>query len=583
MEKICLNKEYVCVTGNIFTCDLNNNYIEAFLVKNGEIILTGKIEEIEKYFEEKGIKRDNIEFVKGQLDQLILPGFIDSHMHPYLGVMSSSLCCIVRDIENFGQLKSVIQEYINENPHKEWIICLGYKDEAFLDSNLKIPHYSLLDEISCDKHVVVMRYDAHAYLVNSKVINKLKLTAKTENPIGGLIEVLNGELTGVLSDSAMTIVRNHYPELTKEIKLDFFKQTLELVKSYGITSYMDAAVSDKFFNVFQEVYNNSELYSSLPRLALSISMKNNFFELENQTDSEVDDSLETKFNKIKEFFAKHKTAEWKDKDNNFNKFKINTIKLFIDGVFESGTALLHKNCMCSGNNETKRYTYTADDLKRIADYAHQEDIQLHCHCIGDLAITMVLDAIEQSNHTYNKDLSKIKHYLAHCQLVQSKDIERMKRNHVAGNFTPYWFMKEEYTKTLFDIVGEDRIKDLYPIKSFIDSGIISGFGSDFPVSTLSPLEGIEVAVTHKHLGVEQSDVFVPEQRISLIQAIKAYTIESGKILSLNKITGSLELGKRADFILLDKDIFKLEQHKIHTASVIKTFIDGSLVFENVEA
>lgn len=588
MEKLNTNYiEYKCIIGNIYTANTQNSFIEAFLVKDGEIIFTGNKQQLQEYIKANKIQKNNIQYILNDSTKLILPGFIDCHVHPYYGYLMQTYANVY-DIKSLDLFKDVINNFITNNPSNPWILGIGYSDELFINTQFKVAHYSILDEICYDKPMLILRFDAHAGLINSKAIEIIGLNNDTVNPPGGNIVKLNGNLTGVLDDSAISLAKNFLPNTSKETQMKIFNNYNHLLKSNGITSYMDAAVNKKNYNLFYQMYTDPEIVKYLPRMGLSMALKPLFFDLQKPIDDEEKDSdnVHGYLNHMKEFFNKHKIRDWKDKNNQLSKLNVNTIKLFIDGVFESNNALLHKQCKCSNsfynnNNNVKSSLYTAEELKKVVDYANQQEIQLHCHCVGDLAVTMIVDAIEQSNKEYKMDLSKIKHYLAHCQLVHPKDIQKIKDNFIAANFTPQWCLIEEFTGTVFEMVGKDRIKDIYPIKDFIDAGILVGFGSDWPAGNLSPLEGIEIAVTHKHPGQQkETEIYVPEQRINVLQAVRAYTIESAKIMKLENITGSIEVGKRADFIVLNNNIFELPVYQIKDTNIVETYIDCILVYQN---
>ena len=305
----------------------------------------------------------------------------------------------------------------------------------------------------------------------------------------------------------------------------------------------------------------------LPRASLSINFSSNFID----PDEEFCDNNK-KIEKLDYFMQNNRIKDWSSDTK--NKLRSNSVKLFIDGVFESGTALV-SNCNCSIDN----YAFSDDELENIFDYLYKNELQIHCHCIGDLATTKVLDSLEKSIKK-NENIPNIQNnYMAHLQLVNENDYTRFKELNVSTSFSPYWFMKDSYSEKLEEIVGKERIKNIYPVNYLKDQGVRITFGSDWPVSTPNPLEGIEVAVTHRPLAVnDEEESYIPEHKISLHEAIKFYTLSSAELLGLDKISGSLEVGKCADLIILDKNIFEIKENKIHTSKVILTMINGITVF-----
>lgn len=238
----------------------------------------------------------------------------------------------------------------------------------------------------------------------------------------------------------------------------------------------------------------------------------------------------------------------------------------------------------SNSNKPPDYIYSQSELNKIFDFCYKENIQVHCHSIGDYATSMVINAVKNSReknkhlHIKNNQIN----YVAHLELVRKKDIESFKEFDIGANFSPFWFFETESSKNNLKIVGNEKIEGYYPVKSMTDKNIICGFGSDWPVTSVNPLDGIEVAVTHKYIGEELSpdeEIFNKPQILSIFEAINSYTIKSACLLSLDEITGSLEIGKYLDLIILDKNIFEIPKNEIHTAQVLKTYISGNLAYE----
>ena len=444
--------------------------------------------------------------------------------------------------------------------------------------------------------VCVTRADLHAYWCNSTLLKLAGINKDTVAPEGGVIEKdENGEITGVLHDSAMGLLKKVFPKLSDDDKLNILKKTLDYFVSLGITSFMDAAASPKNYKIYKKLYSEDKtIIKTIPRCSLSICAKNVFLEREgDETDQESNSNIlksDEKFSKLKNFFNTNRIKNWDEKKD--NKFRVNAVKLFIDGVFESGTAMFTK-CQCSKSTkehgvneheEVKTYSYSKEELQLIIDYLISNNIQIHSHCIGDIATKMVIDSIFNANAKFTKEdpnfKNEQKNYLAHLQLLGKDEITKMSSNKISANMSPYWFMADSFSPILHSLIGEDRLDEIYPIRYMMDHSILVGFGSDWPVSTLSPLEGIEVAVTHRALALSpDKPTYNPKHLISVYEAVRCYTLASAEILGLDKITGSIEVGKSADIIVLDKNIFKIDPWRIHTANVILTLIDGEIIYK----
>jgi predicted amidohydrolase YtcJ len=560
--------EYTLITGSIYTADKHDSIIEAVLVHNNKIELCGTNSECQEYIEKKQIPSEKIKTIKLTENQLALPGFIDSHLHPLLGGMQSAAAQLtgIDDLETF---KAKLKQYCTDHPELDFILGFSYHDKLFGDS---VAHYSILDEICKEKPVVIVRWDGHAFWVNSLVIHFAGVNRDSISPPGGLIEKdKDGEVTGVFHDDAMTLIKSLMPNLPPEMKLHILSETLKYMASLGIVCFMDAAVKYSNYELFKMLYAAPETATTLPRAALSICFSTPPFD----PDDEIKHPFDVNLENTKKFFEDNRIKTWDDYYIK-NKLKVNTVKLFIDGVFESGTALL-SNCNCNKDG----YAFKDEELQEVVDYLYSNGIQIHCHCIGDLAVTKVLNSIEKSKEKFKDLPDEARNYIAHLQLVNDKDFPRFKELNVYSSFSPYWFKRDTFTDQLESLIGKERVKYIYPIKSLIEHEAKVAFSSDWPVSTVNPIEGIEVALTHKELGAtSEVPSYVPEQLLNLKQALRAYTIDNAQIMGLENQIGSIETGKLADIIILDTNIFKVKESDIHKAKVVKTMIDGVIVFDS---
>ena len=198
-----------------------------------------------------------------------------------------------------------------------------------------------------------------------------------------------------------------------------------------------------------------------------------------------------------------------------------------------------------------------------------------------MASSMVIEALENSKKKYSEIKNNQKNYLAHLELVRKVDFQKIYDVNLSATFSPLWFSSSDNTLNILKLVGEKRGEGYYPIKSLMDKNVICGFGSDWPVSDFNPFYGIEVAVTHKDIGMGLDlPKFNEQQLLNIYEAVNGYTISSAKLLNLDDITGSLEVGKFLDFIVVDRNIFEIEENKIHSTKVEKTYISGNLVFNS---
>jgi predicted amidohydrolase YtcJ len=586
MDKAQNVKSYVYIKGKIYTANKNNDFVEGIIIENNKIKLVGSNKDCEEFLTSNQISEEKVKRIFMKPSEVAMPGFIDSHVHPIVGKTRERGL----DLSNCSFLKEAVEkitEYVKQKPIDEWIIGSGYGDHLFTEENPI--NYRVLDNICSDRPVVINRYDCHATWLNSKAIEIIQITNLTPNPEAGVIEKdKNGQINGVLHDSAMNFLKGKTPELTQAEVEEILIEAMDKFKSLGIVGYMDAAVR-KNFDVYRNVYMNKDMI--LPRCSLSMCIIPIFFDPDpkDEDPQEGETLFECGLRKLDIFFSTNRVKNWDSFSGGPNRLRVNSVKIFLDGVFESGTALF--TCSCMGGKDhtnSKPLTYSQDDLMKVCKYFYENDIQMHCHSIGDLATTNYLNTLEQilrmcSTGEAQRKLQLQKNYLAHMQKVKEVDFQRMVDLNISTNFSPYWFKPDSYTPIFKDLIGKEDVKECYPIKNMLEKGIKICFGSDWPVSTLNPLDGIEVAVTHREIGIEdgdENDSYNPHQNLSLYNALKAYMSGSAYVLGLEEMSGSLEPEKLADVIILDKDIFNIKPSQIHTAKVVMTMIDGEIVFSS---
>ena len=479
-------------------------------------------------------------------------------MHPLAGGLQL-LQCPLEICSSLKQIQDKLKDHVALQNHAEWIFASGYIDPQFPNGQA---HKKYLDEVCPDKPLAMMRFDCHAYLVNSKALEVAGITKETPNHPTGIIEKdSEGELTGVLHEGAMDLIKAVLPKR----KLEEFNAGMEIATNMmikeGITGCMDASVKSYRYQAYRDIYSQAD--EKLPRTSLSLYWGEDLQKRIDE-DEDINNISLSKLSGIPEL----------------ERLKIKTVKFFLDGVLESQTALLEEPYLAI--EKTGYYgiqNLDEEHLKKYVAILHANGIQSHFHTVGDKAVRIALDAIEYAKSQCSKEYDP-RHYLAHLQLINPKDYERFQRLNVSGNFSPVWCWYDSNVKVTDTYLGPERSKTQYPIKDLMKSGVNVTFGSDWPVSSHRPLDGIETAVTRKEIGDDnvKGEGWCKDQCLSVEEAILAYTINSAYTIHLEKMTGSLEVGKKADIIVLNQDIFKCETWKINETRVRVTILDGKMVY-----
>jgi len=406
-----------------------------------------------------------------------------------------------------------------------------------------------------------MRFDGHAYLVNTKALEIANITVNTENPSHGIIEKdNNGEITGVLEESAMNFIRAIFPRRKSEDLIAGIETAFKLMLEEGITGFNDASVKPYMYPIYKEIYSRST--GNYPRGSLSIHWDQ---ELQNLI------SKQKRIN-LPELVGIPETE----------RLRVNSVKFFVDGVLRAQTALLEQSYLMSDKVHCGIQKIDEGSLKKYVALLHGNNIQAHFHSIGNKAIRISLDAVEYAKeNSPDPDLNP-RHYLAHLHIVNEKDYQRFKDLEVCANFSPLWCWYDENIQRTDPYLEPERRKVQYPIKDIMKTGATVTFGSDWPVTTYRPLDGIEVAVTRKEPGIKDKseEAWCKEQCVSVEEAVLAYTINSAWTNHQEKIVGSFEEGKKADIVILNKDIFSCDAWEIHKAQVKMTILNGVTVYNN---
>ncbi len=533
-----------------YTMDTSLPWSDAIAIKKNRVLFVGSKEDVLSY-------KNKLTRVVRHSKGMALPGFIDTHVHLLWGGIEMEECQL-SGLTNSEQILDVLENYNKQYPNKKWIRGNGWSLPVFINGN---PRKELLDKIIPDKPVYLLSADGHSAWVNSKALELSGITNNTLDPLNGRIErdIENGEPSGVLREDAMSLVESLIPHYSKSQIDNGLKLAVKEANSFGITSILDAGTEN-----YNQGDSKKTIYDGYTAYKNATQNKNITLRV-NATQYVYPQSWRKDLEKIKSMRYVNELGS------------MNTVKIFSDGVIEGGTASLLEPYI--GTDNYGILNWDPDTLKEVVALYESEGFQIHFHAIGDRGIRTTLDAFE-----YSKELNgptDIRHMMSHTQLVHPDDIPRFKELDVIATFQPLWAYPDLYMKELtLPVLGPIRSKWNYPINSIVSNGGRITGGSDWSVTSLNPLYAIEVAVTRREPGNTMGEVLYEEEAVSLETILEAYTLDGAYSLFKEKELGSIEKGKLADIIILDRNLFTNPIYEIHKAKVVMTIFNGEIVYEN---
>ncbi|WP_135452888.1 amidohydrolase [Mycobacterium sp. DL99] len=488
--------------------------------------------------------------------RLLIPGFQDAHVHPVAAGVERMTCDLL-DFDDAASTLAAIGAYAAAQPDRAWITGGGWSLDAF-DGG--IPTARMLDSVVADRPAYLPNRDHHGAWVNSLALRIAGITDDTPDPPGGRIERdADGVATGMLQEAAMDLVAAYVPRPTEDELYRALLNAQSHLHSLGITAWQDAMLGK---------------YAAVP-------------DAEKAYRRAVDERTLT---------VRVAAAQWWERDRGAEqipemverrdalqrgRLSANTVKVMIDGIAENQTAALLEpyldRCGCCTSNAGVSFV----DPKALQQYVIELDalgFQVHFHALGDRAVREALDAVEAARRA--NGFRDTRPHLAHLQVVDPDDIPRFRTLGATANMQPLWACYEPQMDELtIPFLGEQRARQQYPFGDLLRAGAVLAAGSDWPVSSADPMEGIHVAVNRLAPGTSERRVFLPEQRIDLTAAIAAYTAGSAYVNHLDD-TGVIRPGYLADLVVLDRDPFALPAEEIAQTRVARTYVDGELVYSD---
>ncbi len=545
-EKAAPGVDAVYNNGRIYTVDGKRSWAEAIAVDNSAIVFVGSNDGAAAHVGSKTTVVD----LHGRL---MLPGLQDSHVHPIGGGIEASACDL-NGLPGIAEYRTRIGEYASSNPDVPWILGGGWAMSVFGPGGS--PNRDVLDELVPDRPVFLTSQDGHTGWANSAALQVAGIDKDTPDPVDGRIDrdPETGEASGSLQEGAMKLITRHIPATTDEDRIAGLRYAMNMLNEYGITAIQDANVNEDSLRAYKTLQDRGEL---------SLHVVGSIW-----WDRDRD------MGQLPEIIA------LRDKYTG-GLIDAATVKIMQDGVMENYTAaMLEPYLVPSGTRGIPMVEPGL--LKSVVSRLDKEGFQVHFHAIGDAAVRQCLDAVEEAE-IENGALGH-RHHISHLQMIDPQDIPRFKQLDVVANFQPLWAYADDYvTELTIPFIGEARARWMYPIKSVQDAGGRIAFGSDWSVSTANPYHQIETAITRKSSVNDEMDSFIPEERIDLVTAIDAFTINAAFVNRDEDKTGSLEVGKSADFVVLDQNLFEIEAKDISETKSLLTVFQGRTVFGDATA
>jgi predicted amidohydrolase YtcJ len=539
--------ELVLLNARVYTMDDARSRASAVAIEDGRIVYVGDDEGARAL---AGATTRMVDLG----GNMLLPAFQDPHSH-FVASGTAMSGCVVFDLPDAAAVLAAIRACVAADPQAEIIRGEGWTMDLFSDGP---PRKELLDAIDSTRPLVFGDADGHALWVNSKALATYGISADTADPPGGMIarEPDSGAPRGTLHEaSAMELVTEQWPPYTDEDITTGIATATGYYHSIGITAVNESIVK----------LEGRSAYRSLPALAALNDA--------GQLAMRLSASLAWTSDAGREQLDTFKAA--RDKYSH-GRLRVDTVKFWADGVVETRTAMLLEPY--SDAPETRGLMMIPqEELMWAVPAVAQAGFQAHIHTIGDATARYALDALEvvAGDEAARKD----RHYLTHVQFVHPDDIPRFKALGVTANFQPLWAYEDEYiTELTRPRVGPTRIHWTYPMAAIANTGARLAFGSDWAVSSANPLEGMEVAITRSDPYEDGMPAFLPEQAVSLEQAIAAYTRDAAYLNALDSVSGTIEVGKYADLVVLDHDLFAIAPQQLSEVKVTATLLEGEVVY-----
>jgi len=510
---------------------------EALAIEEGRVVLAGSLDQVREALP-NAIAEDGA-------GKVVLPGLIDAHAHVMgLGMLLTEVD--LTGITSLEQTLETIREFAEQHPDEPWILGRGWNQVLWEENTF--PTAQDLDQVVSDRPVFLSRIDGHAAWVNSRAMELAGVSRDTPDSRGGrFIRDLNGNPTGVMIDDAEQVVTQIIPPKTPEQNRQALRAALQEMVKHGLTGVHDAGISSETWEMFTEFDQRGEIPLRIYAMVGGVNENTQPLLDAGPIMAEGDDRL-----------------------------ALRSVKLYADGALGSrGAALLHDYHDDPGNKGL--LFYTSEEMSDFAYTVLSRGFQANIHAIGDAANRQVLDALKEGQRRIGiEDGGDLRNRVEHAQVVSPMDIPRFKELGIIASMQPTHATSDK--NMAGDRLGEERLVGAYAWNTFLNQGTVVAAGSDFPVENVNPFYGLYSAITRQDHENLPPGGWLPDEKLSRVEALRAFTLDAAYSGFDEQRIGSLEPGKQADFILLDRDYFDVPVEEIWQIQVLETRVAGKRVY-----
>ena len=533
------------INGEIYSMKKEGEKFQSLGVKDGKIVFLGTNDEA------KNVNSKELIDLKGKM---MIPGMADAHLHLYAYCQNLTFVDLSK-VHDINGMVSLMKEKVKNIKKGDWIKGVNFDQSKWKEN--RFPTLEEMDSISKDNPVIIKRCCLHAVVANSKALEMACIGKNYQAGSGGIVELdKDGMPNGILREQSTKVFDDILPDPLKDIEVQkkIMQDVLNDMSSKGITTIHTYAAKIWQYNEDISIYKNFEKEGKLP-LRVTVC---------------IDELFEP------EILTKEKL------NNPYRKVQLGAYKIFSDGSMGSRSAALKKPY--SDDPENSGFMlFTQEELNNKILTGYEHGLQPAIHAIGDRALDMTLSAIEytlkttkEKGMTDEEQKNRLPFRIIHVQMIDDDLLERMKKLPLVLDIQPIFLCTDLHW--IEDRIGKERLKGSFALKTMEKAGLIQTGGSDCPVETYEPLKGIYAAVTRQDMEGYPIEGFLPEERLSVYEALCMYTKNVHYATGQENVLGTLEIGKFADLTVLEKNLFKIDEKEIKDVKVEQTYVAGNCVF-----